>query len=74
MSYYKDQQKVNVFLSEKFNALVKGEFTKLEVNALVLHLTEEFAIPEKYVRKRVDLLLSIYPGVELRDGVLIKND
>lgn len=74
MGYYEEQRRVNIFLKEKFKAVITGEVKQLDVHKLVLELTTEHAISKKYILSRVNDLLIEYPIVKEKKGVLVRDE
>ena len=74
MGYYDEQRKVNIFLKDKFKALITGDVKKLDIHKLVLELTTEHAMSKKYIIGRINDLLIEYPIIVEKNGVLIKDE
>jgi len=74
MGYYHDCQRVNVFLGDKFKELALGKISKLDVNVLVLNLTTDYPVSEKYIQRRIALLLTQFNTIELKKGVLVRHE
>lgn len=70
MAYYDEQKRVNIFLLNKFRALLSGEEQDINILKMKLEITTEHAVSMGYVDKRIDYLVSIYPAVKKEDGFL----
>ena len=68
MGYYEEQKKINIFLKEKFKALITGDIKKLDIHKLVLELTTQHAMSKKYIMTRITDLLIEYPIVIEKNG------
>jgi len=74
MSYYNDQQRINIFLNEKFKDLELGIIRKLDIHTLVMDQTTQHPISKKYVLGRINDLLKIHHKIREKDGVLVRDE
>jgi len=71
MGYYETQMKVNVFLKEKFKGLIVGEYKELDIHKLMLEITTQYPIGQKYVMQRIKDLLKEYTIIVQKEDKLL---
>lgn len=69
-SFYKEQQLVNVRLRNLFDSVLRQDFSQISIDGTILSLTEERAVSEKYIRKRINFLLSQYPDLVIEGDTI----
>ena len=69
MSYYKDKQRANIYLSGIINAIEESR-REVNVSAVILEVTKKHAVSESGVLKRIEWIAENTKGMLLIDGVI----
>lgn len=73
MSYYSEIKKVNKFIDEQIEIILKGG--ELSINGLILEATAKYEIGEKVIIKRLERIRQLLPQIKELDGTLyIENE
>jgi hypothetical protein len=75
MSFYEQQKRANVYLQKKFAEFLNSAQSQISADVLVYDTTMAFEVSQKYVQKRVELMVKIHSDrVKLEKDYIIKNE
>lgn len=73
--YLEQRKRANVYLQKKFADFLNSANTELSSNLLVYDTTMSFEVSQKYVQKRIDLMVKIHSNVvKLEKDSIIKHE
>jgi len=67
-NYYNEKRKANIDLRNIINKS-KADKTELNINSIIIHLTEKYAVSDKSIKDRLNLLSETYEYTII-DGVI----
>jgi hypothetical protein len=74
MNIYLEQKNANIYLKNAFERIFLDEKTeKIDLQRLVFDTTLQYAVSEKYVLKRIKLMVSLYSEFVVLDDKSIKK-